>query len=288
MNTFRAYWELMRLDRPVGTFLLLWPTLAALWIAAEGLPPLSILAVFVVGTFVMRAAGCVVNDIVDRKFDPYVERTKKRPLADGRLRVSNAWICFAVLIFVGGILLLLLNPLTRWMAVVGLIVSAVYPFMKRYTHLPQVGLGIAFSWGIPMAGTAISESISLPVWLLFWVSFVWIVAYDTLYAMVDREDDLKLNLKSTAILFGKWDIYVVAILYLVVVGLLLVLGYIAKFHLVYFSCVLVIALLLGYQVFSIRDRDRDACFRAFKSNTRVGLVLFLGIVANFFIVNGLP
>ncbi len=286
-QTARAYWELMRLDRPVGTFLLLWPTLAALWLAAEGFPLFKILIVFVLGTFVMRAAGCVVNDIADHRFDPHVERTKSRPLADGRLSVRQALICFAVLLLAGLALIFLLNPITRWMAVIGVVVSVIYPFMKRFTNLPQVGLGVAFSWGIPMAGTAVQGYVPLSVWLLFAASFVWVIAYDTEYAMVDRDDDAKLGLKSTAILLGRFDVLAIAILYTIVVGLLVAVGFIAHLHWLYFVSLLVVVGLFIHQLLLIRSRDREDCFRAFQNNTIVGCVIFLGVAASYFVSNGM-
>ena len=280
-ETARAYWELMRLDRPVGSLLLLWPTLAALWIAGGEAPPISILVIFVVGTFVMRAAGCVINDIADQNFDSHVERTKSRPLADGRLNTRGAIVCLAVLLLIGFCLVLALNVLTWWVALGGVLVSAIYPFMKRYTHLPQLILGVAFSWGILMAGTAISETISLPILCFFAASFVWIVAYDTQYAMVDREDDLKIGLKSTAILFGRWDRYVIAAFQLIVLLLLLALGAIGSLNVLFTFSVLVVAILFAYQSLLSWSRKRENCFRAFKNNATVGLVLFIGILLNY-------
>lgn len=281
MEIARAYWELMRLDRPVGSLLLLWPTLAALWIAGEGTPPIPILVIFVLGTFVMRAAGCVINDLADQNFDPHVERTKSRPLADGRLNTKGALFCFAVLLLIGSCLVLALNVLTWWMAVGGVLISAIYPFMKRYTHLPQLILGVAFSWGILMAGTAISESISLPVFCFFAMSFVWIVAYDTQYAMVDREDDLKIGLRSTAILLGRLDRYVIAALQLTVLVLLLTLGAIADFNVLFLLSIVIVAVLFVYQSCLTWTRQRERCFRAFKNNAIVGLVLFIGVLLNY-------
>lgn len=281
VETARAYWELMRLDRPVGSLLLLWPTLAALWIAGEGTPPIPILFIFVLGTFVMRAAGCVVNDLADQDFDPHVERTKSRPLANGRLKTKGALICFAFLLLIGSCLVLSLNVVTWWMALGGVLISAIYPFMKRFTHLPQLILGVAFSWGILMAGTAISKAVSLPILCFFAMSFVWIVAYDTQYAMVDREDDLKIGLKSTAILLGWLDRYVIASLQLTVLALLLALGAIANLNVLFSFSVVVVAVLFTYQSCLTWSRKRENCFRAFKNNATVGLVLFIGIVLNY-------
>ena len=280
-ETAKAYWQLMRLDRPVGSLLLLWPTLAALWIAGGESPPISILFIFVLGTFVMRAAGCVINDIADQNFDSYVERTKSRPLADGRLNTRGALICLAVLLLIGLCLVLALNVVTWWVALGGVLVSAIYPFMKRFTHLAQLVLGVAFSWGILMAGTAISASISLPILCFFAMSFVWIVAYDTQYAMVDRDDDLKIGLKSTAILLGQMDRYAIAVLQLTVLALLLTLGAIANLNVLFSASVVVAAILFVYQSCLTWSRKRENCFRAFKNNATVGLVLFIGILLNY-------
>ena len=281
LKTARAYWELMRLDRPVGSLLLLWPTLAALWVAGEAAPPIPILLIFALGTFVMRAAGCVINDVADQDFDPHVERTKSRPLADGRLSTREALTCFAILLFIGLCLVLALNVLTWWMAIGGVLISAIYPFMKRFTHLPQLILGVAFSWGILMAGTAISKTVSLPILCFFAMSFVWIAAYDTQYAMVDRDDDLKIGLKSTAILLGRLDRYVIAALQLTVLALLLTLGAVANLNVLYFGSIVVVAALFVYQSCLTWSRKRESCFRAFKNNATVGLVLFVGIVLNY-------
>lgn len=281
LHHLRPYWELMRLDRPVGTFLLLWPTLAALWLVSEGPPPIGILIAFTLGCFVMRAAGCVVNDIADRDLDPHVARTRTRPLADGRLNVVQALICLAILLAIGLAIVFTLNPITRWMALVGLLVAVVYPFMKRFTHLPQLGLGIAFSWGIPMASTAVTETISMEIWLLFWASFSWIVAYDTQYAMVDREDDVRIGIKSTAILLGKLDVYVIAALQLFVLAALLILALMANLNYPYLASVAIIGGLFGYQASLTRNRERDACFRAFRNNTVVGFFLFAGMALSF-------
>lgn len=278
---WRAYCKLMRFDRPVGTLLLLWPTLAALCLASEGPPPFHILGAFVVGTIIMRAAGCAVNDIADRKFDPHVERTRERPLATGELKLYQAWVCFSVLIVLGFGIVLTLNAITRWMAVVGLLVAMGYPVMKRVTHFAQLGLGIAFSWGILMAGTAVTGTIPTVIWLFFASSFLWIVAYDTEYAMVDREYDLNLGLHSTAILFGSFDRIAVALLNSAVLVLWLLVGMAAQLTWIYFLALAAIACLFSYQSFLLRDRETGACFRAFRNNATVGLILFFGIVGHY-------
>ena len=276
-----AFARLMRVDRPVGTLLLLWPTLAALWIAAEGLPPTGILAAFVVGTFLARSAGCVINDIADRKVDGHVERTRDRPLPSGAVSLSEALALLAVLSALCLAVVLALNVPTRWLALAGAGIAATYPFLKRWTHWPQAALGVAFSWGIPMAFTAVNGSTNATAWLLFAASLLWIVAYDTLYAMVDRDDDLAIGVKSTAILFGNADRAVVGVLQLATVGLLTLLGIRAGFaHGWYFGVAVALGLFVVQQRL-IRYRDRDACFKAFGNNVWVGFALFAGAVAEF-------
>ena len=278
--------ELMRLDRPVGTLLLLWPTLTALWLAAEAAPTLWILCTFIAGTFVMRAAGCVANDIVDRHVDPFVERTKSRPLADGRLRLFEAIILFAALSSLALALMLMLNAMTRWMAVAGFCIAIVYPFMKRVTFFPQVVLGIAFSWGIPMASTAVREGLSIPICLFFLMSVIWIIAYDTEYAMVDRKDDRTIDVKSTALLLGNWDRLAIGLMQFVSLVLLFLLGKICGFQTPYSLAVIIVAGLFIHQQILIRTRDETRCFKAFGNNTWVGFTIFIGVVAEHLI--GIP
>lgn len=276
-----AFARLMRVDRPVGTLLLLWPTLAALWIAAEGVPPMGVLVAFVVGTFLARSAGCVVNDIADRKVDGHVERTRDRPLPSGTVSLSEAFALLAVLSLLCVAVVMTLNVQTRWLAVAGAGIAATYPFLKRWTHWPQAALGVAFSWGIPMAFTAVNGNLSPIAWLLFAASAVWIVAYDTLYAMVDRDDDVIIGVKSTAILFGNADRPVIAALQLVTVALLVGLGLSAGLAGGWYVAVAVAAALFAFQQYLIRNRDRDACFKAFGNNVWVGFALFAGAVAEF-------
>ncbi|MYE14663.1 MAG: 4-hydroxybenzoate octaprenyltransferase [Gammaproteobacteria bacterium] len=276
-----AYVQLMRLDRPVGTLLLLWPTLAALWIAAGGTPPWPIVAAFVAGTFLMRAAGCVVNDMADRDFDPHVTRTANRPLATGRVSRKEAGVLFVVLALLALAVVMTLNTLTRLLAVAGLLVAVAYPFMKRYTHLPQLVLGVAFSWGIPMAFAAVNESVSTLGWLLFLASLLWIVAYDTEYAMVDRRDDLRAGVKSIAILFGRADRAMIALLQAATLGMLVVVGVNACLRIPWFAALAVAAGLFLYQQHLIRDREEARCFAAFRNNTWVGFALFVGAVAEY-------
>jgi len=277
----RAFARLMRVDRPVGTLLLLWPTLAALWIAAEGQPPLGILAAFVLGTFLARSAGCVINDIADKDVDGRVERTRERPLATGEVSVNEALALLAILGGLCLVVVLTLNVVTRYLAVVGALVAAVYPFLKRWTHWPQAALGIAFSWGIPMAFTAVTGTTSVTAWLLFAASALWIVAYDTLYAMVDRDDDRRIGVKSTAILFGDADRLVVGLLQVGTTVLLVWLGVRAGFVHGWYAGVAAAAALFVFQQILIRDREREACFRAFGNNVWVGFALFVGAVAEF-------
>ena len=271
----------MRFDRPVGSLLLLWPTLAALWIAAEELPPVDLIAVFTLGVFIMRAAGCVINDLADRHLDPLVARTRNRPLATGAVSVRGALGLFAGLCLAALALLAWLNTLTRWLAVAGLAISVLYPFMKRWTHLPQVVLAAAFSWGIVMAFAAVSGAVPAAGWLLFVASLLWIVAYDTLYAMVDRQDDLKAGIKSTAILFGAADRLMVGVLQAGAWLGFALLGWHCAFGAFYGVGLAVVAALFLYQQALIRARDRDRCFKAFLNNTWVGFTLFAAVLAEF-------
>lgn len=274
----KALLAVARLDKPVGTLLLLWPTLAALWIAAEGWPGWHLLLVFVLGTFLTRSAGCVVNDIADRKFDPFVERTQDRPLAQGVITVRAALIWMAVLLSLAAILVLTTNVLTIVLAAVGACFAGLYPFMKRVTHLPQLVLGLAFSMGIPMAFTAVTGALSEAAGLLFLANLVWVVAYDTEYAMVDRAEDLLIGVKSTAILFGDLDRFIIGVLQALFVLLLWRVGSHLDFSGVYQSLLAIIAGLLSYQQFLIRDQSRERSFAAFKNNQWVGGTFFLAVL----------
>nr|WP_246880189.1 4-hydroxybenzoate octaprenyltransferase [Pantoea ananatis] len=280
MTKWQAYSRLMRIDKPIGALLLLWPTLWALWLAKMAVPPLHILAVFVAGVFVMRAAGCVINDYADRKVDGHVERTKHRPLASGAVTAKEAKYLFVVLGLIAFALVLSMNLMTIMLSVVGLALAWVYPFMKRYTHLPQVVLGAAFGWAIPMAWSAVSESLPLVCWLVFLANICWTVAYDTQYAMVDRDDDLKIGVKSTAILFGRYDKFIIGLLQLVTLVLMAWVGMILDLNGAFYWTLLLAGGLFVYQQKLIAERDRQACFRAFLNNNYVGLVLFLGVLMN--------
>ncbi|OOF11853.1 MULTISPECIES: 4-hydroxybenzoate octaprenyltransferase [Salinivibrio] len=275
--------QLARLDRPIGTLLFLWPTLWALFLAADGLPPFDVLAVFVLGVYMMRAAGCVINDYADRHFDGHVKRTKDRPLPSGRISEKEALALFFGLVLASFALVLTQNLLTIQLSFVGVALAFVYPFMKRYTHLPQLVLGLAFSWGIPMGFAAVQDTIPPVAWLLFMANNCWIIAYDTLYAMVDRDDDLKIGVKSTAILFGRWDkaaiggLQLSTLLLLMLVGNWLALS--AGFH---WSLLAAFALFV-YQQYLVRERERMPCFQAFMNNNYVGLVIFLGVLAGVYL-----
>jgi 4-hydroxybenzoate polyprenyltransferase len=274
-----GYIELTRLDRPVGTLLLLWPTLAALWLAADGWPPWHLILVFIVGTFVMRSAGCVVNDFADRGWDRYVKRTASRPLTTGRVSEAEALGLFLALALVAAGLLVFLNPLTRVLALGAFALAVLYPFMKRWTYLPQVVLGAAFSWAMIMAYASVLDHVPAEAWLLFVGSLLWIVAYDTQYAMVDREDDLQVGIKSTAILFGAADRFMVGLLQMSAVLSLALLGAQSDFGALYQGALAAVAALFVYQQFLMRTRSRDGCFKAFRNNTWVGLAFFAGVVA---------
>ena len=278
---WNAYWRLMRFDKPIGILLLLWPTWWALLLAGEGHPSLRNILIFTSGVILMRAAGCVMNDIADRKFDPHVERTRLRPLASGELSLRQAAGTFLALMTLAFLLVLLTNALTIKLAFMGAVLAASYPFFKRFTHLPQIVLGIAFGWGIPMAFAAETGEIPWPAWWLLAINTVWSVIYDTLYAMVDRDDDLEVGIKSTAILFGRFDLMIVAVLMVLMLIMLAVLGLALEWTWPWYAGLLMAAVLFAWQVFIGRGRDRDACFRAFLNNNWVGLMIFLGLAGHF-------
>ncbi|MGQ8776854.1 4-hydroxybenzoate octaprenyltransferase [Serratia sp. NA_112.1] len=280
-SKWQAYSHLMRINKPIGTLLLLWPTLWALWIAGQGVPSLSILVVFVAGVFMMRAAGCVVNDYADRAVDGHVKRTATRPMPSGRVSEKEAKVLFVVLVLVSFGLVLTLNAMTIWLSLAALALAWAYPFMKRVTHLPQFVLGAAFGWGIPMAYAAVSESLPLSCWVLLLANICWTVAYDTLYAMVDRDDDLKIGIKSTAILFGRYDKLIVGLLQFATLLLLLWVGYLTQMSGAFYWSLLLAGALFIHQQKQIATRERDACFKAFMDNNYVGLVLFIGIALSY-------
>lgn len=278
-----AYIQLMRIDKPIGTLLVLWPTLWALFIAGAGKPQLNIVAIFIVGAFLMRSAGCAINDFADRKVDGHVERTKNRPLPSGSVSSKEALLLFIIPSFIAFTLVLSLNTFTLYLSLVALSLAFIYPFMKRITHLPQLVLGLAFSWGIPMAFAAQANELTWVVLLLVLANVCWTVAYDTLYAMVDREDDLKVGIKSTAILFGQYDRLIIALLQGGMLALLAACAYLLQLNLLfYFSLVLVFCLFV-HQHKMIQGRDTQQCFRAFLHNNYVGMTVFVGILAAYYI-----
>ena len=272
----------MRADKPVGSYLLLWPTLWALMLAAQGLPPWSITVVFVAGVFVMRSAGCVINDYADRKVDGKVARTNARPLVSGIVTEKQALGLFSTLVGVAFLLVLTLNWQTIVLSIGALVLASVYPFMKRYTHWPQVVLGAAFGWAVPMAFMAVNATVPSWAWGVFAINVLWTVAYDTQYAMVDKSDDLKIGVKSTAILFGQYDRHIVGLLQLSVVLMLVALGRYLQLSLPFYLGILVAAGLFLHQQRLIFYRDRQACFKAFLNNNYVGMAIALGIAGHYF------
>ncbi|MCK3655573.1 4-hydroxybenzoate octaprenyltransferase [Pasteurellaceae bacterium Macca] len=278
---WRAYMQLMRLDKPIGTLLLLWPTLWALFSATGGVPNLGILLIFILGVIVMRAAGCVINDYADRHIDGSVKRTTQRPLVTGKATEGEAKALFAFLITIAFLLVLLLNTYTILLSVVAVLLATLYPFMKRYTHLPQFVLGMAFGWSIPMAFGAVGESLPLECWLLFFANLAWTVAYDTQYAMVDRDDDLRIGVKSTAILFAQYDNKIIALLQGIALSLLTAFGILQQFSAGYFIVLALTASLFIYQCWLTKQRQREACFKAFLNNNYVGLGVFLAILVGY-------
>ncbi len=272
--------RLMRFDRPIGIVLLLWPTWWGLWLAAGGLPSLKNFVIFILGVVVMRAAGCVINDYADRDLDPQVERTRSRPIAAGEIRPRQALALFFALLGIALVLVLLTNRLTVLMAVAGALMAGTYPFFKRFTHFPQVVLGAAFGWSIPMAFAA--EACQLPAlaWWLFATNLLWTVIYDTEYAMADRADDLKAGVKSTAIVFGRFDVPILATLMGLTTALLMLIGLVYLPTPPYFTAVALVFLHFQYQLWRIRNRDPQACFNAFLSNHWIGLFLFTGIAVS--------
>lgn len=276
-----AYWRLMRLDKPVGIYLLLWPTLWALIVASEGIPALGTTIIFVAGVVVMRSAGCVINDYADRKVDGAVKRTSERPIVSGEVTPKEALHLFAGLIAVAFILVLFLNWQTILLSVVAVLLAGCYPFMKRYTHLPQVVLGAAFGWSIPMAFMAVNETVPVWGWWLFVANLCWTVAYDTMYAMVDRDDDIKVGIKSTAILFGKNDLFIIGLLQALTLVLLVAVGIEISAGGFYYGALVLCAGLFYRQYQFTKFRQREGCFTAFLESHFVGLVITVGLIAHF-------
>jgi len=275
------YIRLMRLDRPIGILLLMWPTLSALWIAAEGLPDLTVLIVFVLGVTIMRSAGCAINDFADRDIDGQVWRTRGRPLATGELKARDAVIVFVLMALVAFGLVSLLNTLTMLLSLVAVMLAAAYPFMKRYTYLPQLFLGMAFGWAIPMAFAAQTGTVPVIAWLLFLANIIWTTVYDTFYAMADREDDLLAGVKSTAVLFGDDDLKIQGILQVAYLLVMLLIARQLEMSWFFYLSLLAAAGLFVYQQYLSREREPKACLRAFLNNNYVGLAIFTGLVLHY-------
>lgn len=273
-----AYYYLCRFDKPIGTELVLWPTMWALWIASKGIPDLKVLIIMILGCFFMRAAGCAINDFADRKVDAHVERTKNRPLATGVIKAREAVFVFLGLVIASACLLFFLPIETFYWSFGALFLAFIYPFMKRYTNLPQVFLGAAFSWSIPMAYAAVGKTPDLTCWLLYFGNLAWTVAYDTQYAITDREYDLKIGVKSTAILFGRFDIQIIGLLQIVSLGLIGTALYLENILLPFGLIALIfVGLDFIYQAIKTKERDPQICFWAFRHNRWVGMIIFAGI-----------
>lgn len=278
MQKIAEYCRLMRFHKPIGILLLLWPTLWALWLAAGGLPPLKILAVFIVGVVLMRSAGCVINDVADRNFDGQVRRTQQRPLATQTISVRAACLLFLFLVILAaGLVLIFLNRLNVYLAMIGLMLACFYPFTKRFTHLPQAILGLAFAWGIPMAFVELQHQLSWQSGWLFATTGIWIIVYDTFYAMADRADDLKIGVKSTAILFGKYDRVITALLQILVLLSFSGIAFYHHLHWMFYIGWSGALSLMFYQQYLIRTRDPGSCLQAFLNNNWVGFALFCGL-----------
>jgi 4-hydroxybenzoate polyprenyltransferase len=277
-----AYERLIRLDKPIGTLLLLWPTLWALWLASHGKPRVDILLIFVVGTLLMRSAGCAINDYADRDYDAHVERTRERPLATGEIQPYEALVLAALLAAAAFALVLFLNWFAILLSFMGLAIAAAYPFAKRFFALPQAFLGVAFGFGIPMAYAAIQWRLPRECWILFTANICYSFAYDTEYAMVDRDDDKRLGIRTSALTLGRWDVAAVMASYAGMLALLLALGLNLSLAWPYYLGLLVAAAMMGYHWFLIRDRSREGCFKAFRHNNWVGGVIFAGIALSYF------
>ncbi|WP_445777048.1 4-hydroxybenzoate octaprenyltransferase [Shewanella sp.] len=277
----RAYARLMRVDRPIGTLLLLWPCLMALVLAAQGMPNLTVLIIFIVGVVIMRANGCIINDYADRNLDAHVERTNMRPLVSGEVSTKEALSLFVVLGLAAFSLVLWLNPLVLQLSVVGIILTIMYPFMKRVTNMPQMFLGIVWSWSIPMAYAAQLGNVPVEAWWLFLANWCWTVAYDTMYAMVDRDDDVKVGIKSTAILFGRFDRQIIGVFQLIALGCFVMAGVVAERGFIYGLGIISFIVFAIYQQTLIYRRERAPCFKAFLNNNWAGMVLFTALALDY-------
>jgi len=281
----KPYIQLMRLDRPIGILLLLWPTLSALWIAAEGLPDITVLVVFILGVILMRSAGCAINDFADREIDGSVWRTQNRPLATGELTARQAIYVFIGMALVAFILVSMLNTLTIWLSLGGVFLAATYPFMKRYTYFPQIYLGMAFGWAIPMAYAAQTNSVPVMAWLLFLANIIWTTMYDTFYAMADREDDLLAGVKSTAVLFGDDDLIIQGMMQVAYIFVMVLIGVQLEMSFIFYLGLCVAGGLFAYQQFLAKDRQPQRCLQAFLNNNWVGLAIFLSLVIHYSILS---
>lgn len=279
-QTIKAYFQLTRLNRPIGIYLVLWPALWALWLAAEGTPPIDTVIIFILGAIIMRSAGCVINDYADRHLDGHVTRTCARPLATGQLSEKQALRFFIFLALLGFGLVLLLNTLTIWMSLGAVALATVYPFMKRYTYWPQAFLGAAFAWSIPMGFTAVQNQVPWQAWVVFAVTLVWALIYDTAYAIADKEDDLKIGIKSTAILFGEQVQWLIGFFQLMMLAGLVWMGQLFELGVVYHLALIAVFGLFGYHQYLLSKNDPAQAFKAFLNNHWVGLVVLLAIIAD--------
>ncbi|MBY0572717.1 MAG: 4-hydroxybenzoate octaprenyltransferase [Undibacterium sp.] len=281
VSRLSLYIQLVRLDKPIGILLLLWPTLVALWLASEGRPTWSHLLIFGLGTVLMRSSGCAINDYADRDFDKHVARTAQRPITSGKLSAQEALIIAAALALISFGLIQSLNTLTKLLSIPALFVAASYPYFKRFFAIPQAYLGIAFGFGIPMAFAAVLAHIPWQAWVLLVANVFWAIAYDTEYAMVDREDDLKIGIKTSAITFGKWDVFAVMASYAISLALIAYVGYELGRGWYFFSGIVVASLCALYHYRLIKERERMACFRAFKHNNYLGAAVFIGLICDY-------
>lgn len=280
INTLRLYISIMRLDNPIGIFLLMWPTMSSLWLANKNAPPLSLFLIFILGVIIMRTAGCVINDYIDSKIDKYVQRTKHRPLASGLISILEVKIIFIILLLIAAFLVSMTNFITIILSLLGLLLTCIYPFIKRYTNLVQCVLAITFSICIPMTWTASNQNLSIVCWLLFAENIFWTIMYDTQYAMVDKTDDLKIGVKSMAIMFGSFDKYIIGFFQLVTFILMIIIGVVLNFKSMFYVILCIILLLFIYQQYLMLKCTKEHYFQAFLNNNYVGLIFFIDIVLN--------
>ncbi len=281
MNRLHLYFRLVRMDKPIGTLLLLWPTLWALWLASDGVPDWKLLLIFTLGTFLMRSAGCAINDYADRDFDRHVKRTAERPLTTGRIQAWEAVMVAVVLALLALLLIIPLNALTKQLAVAAAVIAGTYPYFKRFFAIPQAYLGIAFGFGIPMAFAAVQDTVPLVAWLLLIANIFWAIAYDTEYAMVDRDDDLKIGIKTAAITFGRFDVAAIMVCYAMALALIMVSGWQFGLGIWFHAGLLLAAGMAAYHYTLIRDRERMSCFAAFRHNNWLGAAIFAGIALDY-------